>query len=69
MFSVCIWGKAKRVANAYVDDTDNTYVNKRYQKEEGPTAICDGLSKIAQTWEQLLLAWAVNYLPRRHTGG
>eukprot|EP00957_Ditylum_brightwellii_P070200 5332981-Ditylum_brightwellii.AAC.2 len=36
MFSVCRSKKAERIADAYVDDTGNTYVNEETQKDETP---------------------------------
>eukprot|EP00957_Ditylum_brightwellii_P015090 1138281-Ditylum_brightwellii.AAC.1 len=53
-FSVCKRKKAERVADAYVDDTGNTYINEEKQKDKTPTTICDNIQHIAQTWEQLL---------------
>eukprot|EP00957_Ditylum_brightwellii_P021656 1632785-Ditylum_brightwellii.AAC.1 len=43
-----------RVADAYVDDTGNTYVNIEKQSSETPESIWDKMQHTAQTWEQLL---------------
>jgi hypothetical protein len=43
-----------RVADAYVDDTGNTYVNIEKQSSDTPVSIRDNMQHIAQTWEQLL---------------
>eukprot|EP00957_Ditylum_brightwellii_P090687 6907259-Ditylum_brightwellii.AAC.1 len=47
LFSVCRSKKAERVADAYVDDTGNTYVNEEKQLDETPKSIRDSLRHIA----------------------
>jgi hypothetical protein len=54
LFSVCRKKHASRVADAYVDDTGNTYVDIEKQSSETPESIRDKLQHTAQTWEQLL---------------
>eukprot|EP00957_Ditylum_brightwellii_P177594 13527512-Ditylum_brightwellii.AAC.1 len=48
LFSVCRKFVGKRVAEAYVDDADCTYVDQSDQENETPTRIQDRLKKIAQ---------------------
>ena len=51
--SICKKFVSKRVAEAYVDDSDCTLADQRTQ-DDSPTQIRDKLENIAQTWEQLL---------------
>eukprot|EP00957_Ditylum_brightwellii_P007205 547179-Ditylum_brightwellii.AAC.2 len=54
MFSVCKRYIEKRVAEAFVDDTDCTYVDQDDQVNITPTCIQDRLKSVAQTWENLI---------------
>eukprot|EP00957_Ditylum_brightwellii_P200849 15310055-Ditylum_brightwellii.AAC.1 len=54
LFSICQNKEAERVADTYVDDTGNTYVNEEKQADETPESIRDSLWHIAVTWKQLL---------------
>eukprot|EP00957_Ditylum_brightwellii_P113294 8638611-Ditylum_brightwellii.AAC.1 len=54
LFSVCKRFVEKRVAEAYVDDADCSYVDQNDQANETPTYICDCLQNIAQVWENLI---------------
>eukprot|EP00957_Ditylum_brightwellii_P116054 8853463-Ditylum_brightwellii.AAC.1 len=54
LFSVCKRFVEKRVAEAYVDDADCSYVDQKDQVNETPTRICDRLQNIAQVWENLI---------------
>eukprot|EP00957_Ditylum_brightwellii_P192457 14652351-Ditylum_brightwellii.AAC.1 len=47
LFSVFKTKEAERVADAYVDNMGNTYVDKDKQNDETPTAICDNIQHIA----------------------
>ena len=49
MMSVCCKYRAERVADTYVDNADNTYINEEENKDEMPQAIQEGIRKIAQT--------------------
>eukprot|EP00957_Ditylum_brightwellii_P021197 1597860-Ditylum_brightwellii.AAC.1 len=54
MFSVCSRYVERRVAKAFVDNMDCTYVDQEDQANETPSRICDRLTSIAQTWENLI---------------
>eukprot|EP00957_Ditylum_brightwellii_P126199 9621230-Ditylum_brightwellii.AAC.1 len=41
MFSICNRHMEQRVAEAFVDDTDCTYVDQKDQANETPSRICD----------------------------
>eukprot|EP00957_Ditylum_brightwellii_P141129 10751688-Ditylum_brightwellii.AAC.1 len=49
LFSVCQNRKVERVADAYANDTGNTYVNEEKQSDETPEIIRDSLRHIAVT--------------------
>eukprot|EP00957_Ditylum_brightwellii_P058211 4414416-Ditylum_brightwellii.AAC.1 len=53
---ISVYGRfiAQRVAEAYVDDSDCTYLNKQDNNNKIPTTIKNQITKIAQTWEKLL---------------
>ena len=53
--SICKKIVSKRVAEAYVDDSDCTLADQRTQ-DDSPTQICNKFENIAQTWEQLLFS-------------
>eukprot|EP00957_Ditylum_brightwellii_P095862 7303885-Ditylum_brightwellii.AAC.1 len=57
--------KAERVADAYVDDTGNTYVNKENQSKETPESIKDNICHFTQTWEQLLFGSESRLCPKK----
>eukprot|EP00957_Ditylum_brightwellii_P188588 14357350-Ditylum_brightwellii.AAC.1 len=63
--SVCKRRKANQVANAYVDNTGNIYVNKEKQKEETSETICNSMKLIAQTWERLLFRSGGKLCPKK----
>eukprot|EP00957_Ditylum_brightwellii_P090845 6917731-Ditylum_brightwellii.AAC.1 len=65
LFNVCKTKKAERVADTYVDDTGNMYVNKEKQKDKTPTIIRDNIQHIAQTWEQLLYGSGGKLCPKK----
>eukprot|EP00957_Ditylum_brightwellii_P160690 12233657-Ditylum_brightwellii.AAC.1 len=65
LFSVFQNKKAERVADAYVDDTGNTYVDKEKQMEETSESIRDSLQHIALTWEQLLFGSGGHLFPKK----
>eukprot|EP00957_Ditylum_brightwellii_P147308 11216835-Ditylum_brightwellii.AAC.1 len=54
MFSVCNRYVEQRVTEAFVDDTDCTYVDQEDQAHKTLSRICDQLKSIAQTWENLI---------------
>eukprot|EP00957_Ditylum_brightwellii_P141487 10778624-Ditylum_brightwellii.AAC.1 len=54
LFGVCQKFVEKRVAEAYVDDADCTYVDQSNQENETLTRIWNRLKKIAQVWENLI---------------
>eukprot|EP00957_Ditylum_brightwellii_P143120 10904986-Ditylum_brightwellii.AAC.1 len=54
MFSVCNQYVEQRVAEAFVDNTDCTYVDQKDQANKTPSRIRNQLKSIAQTWENLI---------------
>eukprot|EP00957_Ditylum_brightwellii_P099106 7548385-Ditylum_brightwellii.AAC.1 len=65
LFSVWKTKKAERMADAYVDNMGNAYVDKDKHKDETPTTICDNIEHIAQTWEQLLYSSGGKLCPKK----
>eukprot|EP00957_Ditylum_brightwellii_P037809 2859922-Ditylum_brightwellii.AAC.1 len=65
MVSVCRRKKAAHINDAYVDDTDSTYVNEEKQKKEMPLTIRDSIRKIVQTWEELLFGSGRKLYPKK----
>jgi hypothetical protein len=65
LFSVCRRKIAMRVADAYVDDMGNTYVNEEKQSSETPELIRDSIQHTAQTWERLLFGSGGRLCPKK----
>eukprot|EP00957_Ditylum_brightwellii_P165327 12588251-Ditylum_brightwellii.AAC.1 len=63
--SVCKKKCTTQVADAYVDNTGNTYVNEEKQSSETPESIRDNMQHTAQTWERLLFRSGGRLCPKK----